>query len=119
MKLKPIIFLVYSLLTSISSFADGKEKFPVQVVKVTRGEEGCAAEVRSDTVFYHISSKVSGDCAFLRAGERYNANVFSGHAEGVESSDHSADKVVLIIFSNRKEDDSSVFAIDSEETEKK
>lgn len=114
------VFIVSSFCPSpTQAKVSEKEKFGVRVIEVKRGTEGCSADVRSDTVYYHVSSAASGDCAFLRAGESYKAFIFSGHREGADLNDRSADKVVLVIEDNKEQGKSSVVNIDSEEVESK
>lgn len=112
------ILVVISLTLASNAKVDGK-KFAVHVIKVQRPDDGCTAEVRSDTILYHVSSAATGACAFLRAGEVYKAFLFSGHKQGTNPDDHSEDKVFLVIEDNKEEGKTSAFDIASEEVERK
>ncbi len=92
-----------------------KEKFKVRVIKIKSAEEGCAVRVQSGRVRYEISSRVSGDCAMLRAGEDYKVFVSSFHPKDRDSTDNSKDVVLMIIENNNARGKYGVFTLNSQE----
>ena len=98
-----------------------EKKFPVHVIKVKRADDGCTAEVRSDTIVYHVSSVASGACAFFGRAKSTKPSYFRVTSGGPTQTTTPKTRFFSSLkTTTRKERSISVFAkIDSEEVEGK